>query len=365
MYVKFPRYFKYFNASMWKFGIEYEQEYQKIIKSLYAHIKSMKYIEIMGWEEGRFTMRKKMLFIYNPNAGRGKIKSKLSQILDIFSSLDFELIVFPTKKKSDANIIVKEYASKGMCDRIVCSGGDGTLNEVVSGLMECEKSLPVGYIPSGTTNDFGYSLKVPKNMIKAAELAMNGSTLLCDVGSINNMYFTYTAAFGLFTNVSYETSQSAKNMLGRVAYILSGVGKLHNVKSYHLKIRHDNIMIEDDFIYGMISNSDSVGGFKGITGKNVLLNDGLFEMLVIRMPHNLIDLTTIINELLVGVLNSAHIYYSRVSSVSIEAESEFPWTLDGEFGGYMKETVIEIHKQAIPYICLDGGKQPDLIEEKG
>lgn len=296
-------------------------------------------------------MRKKMLFIYNPNAGRGKIRSKLSSILEILSKLDHEIVVFATQKKTDAKRIVEEYVSRGNCDVILCSGGDGTLNEVVSGLMECEKSLPVGYIPSGTTNDFGYSLKIPKDMVNAAKMFVNGTTLLCDVGSINNMFFTYTAAFGLFTDVSYETSQNAKNVFGRAAYILSGISKLHGVKSYHLTISIDDKIIEDDFIYGMIANSDSVGGFKGITGKDVLLNDGLFEMLLIRMPRNLIELTTIVNELLRGDSDSDYIYYERVSTAEIVAEEEIPWTLDGEFGGNMKEASVVIHKEAIPYIC--------------
>lgn len=296
-------------------------------------------------------MRKKMLFIYNPNAGRGKIRSKLSSIIEILSKLDNEIVVFATQKKTDAKRIVQEYASRGNCDVILCSGGDGTLNEVVSGLMECEKSLPVGYIPSGTTNDFGYSLKIPKDMISAAKMLVNGTTLLCDVGSINNMFFTYTAAFGLFTDVSYETSQNAKNVFGRAAYILSGISKLHGVKSYHITITLDDKVIEDDFIYGMIANSDSVGGFKGITGKDVLLNDGLFEMLLIRMPHNLIELTTIVNELLRGDSDSDYIYYERVSATEIVADEEIPWTLDGEFGGNMKEASVVIHKEAIPYIC--------------
>lgn len=296
-------------------------------------------------------MRKKMLFVYNPNAGRGKIKSKLSSILETLMNTNHEVVVYPTKKKMDARDIVKEYARDNNCDAIVCSGGDGTLNEVVEGIMETGSIVPVGYIPSGTTNDFGHSLKIPKDMISAAELVVEGNTVMCDVGSINERFFTYTAAFGLFTDVSYETSQNAKNALGRVAYILSGVSKLHTVKSYHLKVEYNDEIIEDDFIYGMFANSDSVGGFKGLTGKNVSLNDGLFEMLLIRMPRTLIDLTNTVNELLRGELNTEHSYYARVSKARFSAEEEVPWTLDGEFGGMHQEAEVVIHKEAIPYIC--------------
>ncbi len=295
-------------------------------------------------------MKKRMLFVYNPNAGKARIKSKLSNILETLLKTDHELIVYPTNKKGDASEIALRYALAGECDMIVCSGGDGTLNEVVGALMSCDKKIPVGYIPSGTTNDFGHSLMIPKDMEKAAELIVEGNTLLCDVGCINDSFFTYTAAFGIFTDVSYDTPQNVKNVLGRTAYILSGVTKLHTVKSYHMRVEHDGEVIEDDFIYGMIANSDSVGGFKGITGKDVLLDDGYFEMVLVKTPKKILDLSNTINDLLHNELGSEHIHYARVSKATIIAEDEIPWTFDGEFGGNMREAHIEIKKRAMPYI---------------
>ncbi len=305
-------------------------------------------------------MRRKMLFIYNPNAGRGRIRTKLSQILEIILKTEYEIVIYPTRQKMDAREIAKEYATNNKCDAIVCSGGDGTLNEVVGGLMEVGCSLPVGYIPSGTTNDFGYSLNIPKDMEKAAEIIVKGATLLCDVGSMNNSYFTYTAAFGLFTDVSYDTPQNFKNVLGRMAYILSGISKLHSVKVYHLRIEHEDEVVEDDFIYGMLANSNSIGGFRGITGSQVLLDDGLFELFLIRRPHNLVELSGIINDLMHNVITGKHIYYHRVHSVKIISECDMPWSLDGEYGGTTTEANIVIHKQAIPYIC----DRTELIESK-
>ncbi|MDD5934219.1 MAG: YegS/Rv2252/BmrU family lipid kinase [Clostridiales bacterium] len=296
-------------------------------------------------------MKKKVLFIYNPNAGRGKIRTKLSQILEIFSKTNCELVVYPTKQRMDAREKVMEYVTNEECNAIICSGGDGTLNEVVGGLMQCNYTVPVGYIPSGTTNDFGYSLRIPKDMIKAAEVIVRGATMLCDVGSINENYFTYTAAFGLFADVSYDTPQNVKNILGRMAYILRGVTSLHGVKSIHLKVEHDDEVVEDDFLVGMIANSNSVAGFRGITGKKVQLDDGLFELIMIRQPHNLLEISNIINDLLHNDLSSKYFYYRRVSEVKVTSDIDMPWSLDGEFGGTTRIANLVVHKKAIPYIC--------------
>jgi YegS/Rv2252/BmrU family lipid kinase len=217
--------------------------------------------------------------------------------------------------------------------------------------MENNVSIPVGYIPSGTTNDFGYSLRIPKDMIKAAQIVMKGTIMLCDVGSINDNFFTYTAAFGLFADVSYDTPQNAKNMLGRLAYILSGVSKLHSIKSYQLKVENDGESIEGEFIVGMIANSNSVGGFRGITGKEVQLDDGLFELILIRKPRNIIEIRNIINDLLKNDLTGNYFHYRRVSEVKITSALEIPWSLDGEFGGATRIANIIVHKKAIPYIC--------------
>ena len=206
---------------------------------------------------------KKMLFIYNPNSGMGLLKPKLSDVLDIFVKGGYEVTVYPTQKYHDAVRKMGEYEEQ--YDLVACSGGDGTLDEVVTGMMKREKKVPIGYIPAGTTNDFASSLHISKNMLEAADTVVNGVPFACDVGEFNEDYFVYIAAFGLFTDVSYETKQSMKNVLGHLAYILEGTKRIFNIPSYRIKVTHDGETIEDEFIYGMVTNSRSVGGFKGIT----------------------------------------------------------------------------------------------------
>ena len=218
---------------------------------------------------------KKMLFIYNPNSGMGLLKPKLSDVLDIFVKGGYEVTVYPTQKYHDAVRKMAEYEEQ--YDLVACSGGDGTLDEVVTGMMKREDKVPIGYIPAGTTNDFASSLHISKNMLEAADTVVNGVPFACDVGEFNEDYFVYIAAFGLFTDVSYETKQSMKNVLGHLAYILEGTKRIFNIPSYRIKVTHDGETIEDEFIYGMVTNSRSVGGFKGITGtKKVLLMPFMF-----------------------------------------------------------------------------------------
>lgn len=298
----------------------------------------------------------RLLFVYNPNAGMGKIKEKLSDVIEVFSENEFEVIAYPTKKQGDAKEKVLEYLKEDKCDRIVCAGGDGTIDEVANAIMESGKSIKLGCITAGTTNDFGYSLKIPKDMVEAARLAVTGGEFLCDIGSINGYYFTYTAAFGIFSDVSYDTPQNMKNAFGRAAYILEGISKLASVKTYRIKAEYNNEIVEGEFIYGMLANSYSVGGFKGITGKDVVFDDGKFEMLLIRKPKSLLDLNEIVFKLLKGDFNSDIICYARVSKVHITCEGELPWSLDGEDGGSIPDAEIIVHEKAMRYICIDREK---------
>ena len=272
-----------------------------------------------------------MLFVFNPKAGKGKIKTHLLDIVDIFSSHDYEIIIRSTQAPRDAYEKAKEYANS--VDMIVCSGGDGTLDEVVTGIMEAESNVPIGYIPAGSTNDFANSLFMPKNMTKVAEMIMEEELYHCDIGRFNQKTFAYVAAFGLFTDVSYETDQDLKNVLGHVAYVLEGVKRLFDIKSYHMKVTSDEVQAEDDFIVGMITNSRSVGGFKNLTGKNVDMNDGLFEVTLIAHPKNPLQLQEIITALVMAEDNTDLIYSFKTKKLTIESDEEVPWTLDGEFGG--------------------------------
>ena len=286
-----------------------------------------------------------MLFVFNPKAGKGKIKTHLLDIVDIFSSHDYEIIIRSTQAPRDAYEKAKEYANS--VDMIVCSGGDGTLDEVVTGIMEAESNVPIGYIPAGSTNDFANSLFMPKNMTKVAEMIMEEELYHCDIGRFNQKTFAYVAAFGLFTDVSYETDQDLKNVLGHVAYVLEGVKLLFDIKSYHMKVTSDEVQAEDDFIVGMITKSRSVGGFKNLTGKNVDMNDGLFEVTLIVHPKNPLQLQEIITALVMAEDNTDLIYSFKTKKLTIESDEEVPWTLDGEFGGDHSYVDIENRHKAL------------------
>lgn len=290
-------------------------------------------------------MKKTLLFIFNPKAGKGQIKYHLVDIIDIFNKGGYEVIAYATQCPRDAYEKAKEYQDK--VDLIVCSGGDGTLDEVVTGVMEKESSVPIGYIPAGSTNDFANSLFMPKKMLDAAANIMEEELYHCDIGKFNQQTFAYIAAFGLFTDVSYQTDQDLKNILGHVAYLLEGVRRLFEIKSYHMRVETEEMTVEDDFIFGMISNSRSVGGFKNLTGKNVDMNDGLFEVTLIRVPRNPLELQEILTALATAEDNSDLVYSFKSAKITIDADDEISWTLDGEFGGNPRHVVIENRHEAL------------------
>ena len=286
-------------------------------------------------------MKKKLLFIFNPHSGKGQIKNKLLEIVDIMVKAEYEVTVHPTQAREDALHIVQEEAKD--YDLIVCSGGDGTLDEAVSGMMLSAQKVPLGYIPAGSTNDFASSLKIPKNMIKAAQIAVSGRPFPCDVGEFNGDSFIYVAAFGLFTAVSYQTNQELKNILGHAAYILEGAKSLMDIKAYRMRVEYEDKVYEDEFIYGMITNSSSVGGFKNLTGKNVLLDDGVFEVTLIKRPKNPLELNEIIFSLTTRKDDTDLIYSFKTDCIRFYPDEVIPWTLDGEFGGEHQE--VEIHNR--------------------
>lgn len=288
-------------------------------------------------------MKKRMLFIYNPKAGKSQIKNKLSGILEIFADAGYEMTVCPTRKQDDARLYAAEYSRD--YDIVVCSGGDGTLDETVTGIMECGSGTPVGYIPAGSTNDFGGSLGLPKNMYNAARVIVDGRNFPCDMGSFNDDVFVYIAAFGLFTDVSYETAQDVKNVLGHMAYLLEGVKRLSAIRSFPMKVTCGDTVIEDDFIFGMVTNSISVGGFKNITGKNVKLDDGVFEVTLIKRPKNALELNNLMISFLDRDIDTNAMHCFRTGEIIFESEEPVAWTLDGENGGTHTKVVIRnLHK---------------------
>ena len=288
---------------------------------------------------------KKILFVYNAHAGKAAIRSKLADIIDMMVKRGYRVTSHPTQYSGDATELIEQESAD--YDLVICSGGDGTLDEVVTGMMRLEEKKPIGYIPMGSTNDFANSLRLPKNVLKAAEIALDGKPFACDVGQFNDNSFIYVAAFGIFTEVSYQTNQELKNLLGHAAYILEGAKSLLDIAAYEMRVEYEDIVLEGEFIFGMVTNSISVGGFKQIAGKNVLLDDGVFEVTLIKRPKNPLELNEIVTSLLTRVDNTDLIYSFKTSEIHFFTEKEVSWTLDGEYGGSHSEIVIQNWHQAV------------------
>ncbi len=295
-------------------------------------------------------MKKRIFFVFNMHAGKARIKTKLSDILNTFTEKGYEVTAYPTQYAGEA--VLRIEALEDGYELVVCSGGDGTLDEVVTGMMRRpeEKRIPIGYIPAGSTNDFAKSLGLPQKMEDAAARIMAGKRFPCDIGAFNQDYFVYIAAFGIFTDVSYQTDQQMKNVLGHMAYILEGMKRLTNIVSYKMKLRWEDREVEDDFLFGMVTNSRSVGGFKSIIGTEVVLDDGVFEVTFIKRPKNLLELNETLTALLLAEIDERYMYSFRTNRLEVEAEAEVPWTLDGEYGGDHRAAVIENRKQALEFI---------------
>lgn len=309
---------------------------------------------------------KKLLFVYNPRAGKEMLKPRLSDVLDIFVKAGYEVTVHPTQAYRDAYYQIKEY-EVGKYDLIACSGGDGTIDEVATGMMKRREMgkdvVPVGYIPAGTTNDFAKSLHIPRKPLAAADNAVKGVPFPCDIGKFNDSVFVYIAAFGIFTDVSYETDQAVKNVLGHMAYILEGAKRILNIPSYKIKVEHDGEVIEDEFIFGMVTNSRSVGGFSNMVGKNIVFDDGLFEVTLIKTPKNPIALQEIIAALLIEQVDTKHMYTFKTKKITFDSVEEIPWTLDGEFGGEQDYVEIENVQKAME-IMVPENHVLELSEQK-
>ena len=288
---------------------------------------------------------RKLLFVFNPKSGMGLIKNNLLDIVDVMVKAGYDPTVYPTQARGDAIRKVREDGAA--YERIVCSGGDGTLDEVVTGMCEANLQIPLGYIPAGSTNDFARTLKIPNDMVKAAEIAVGDHVFLCDVGQFNNDTFIYIAGFGMFTEISYDTPQELKNVLGHAAYILSAAKSLASIPSYLMQIEANDEVIEGRFVYGMITNSLSVAGFKGLTGKDVELDDGEFEVTLIKSPTNPLELTEIV-EYLTGIISETKMVYTfKASNIQIRSRSSVSWTMDGENGGEHWSVDIKNHHKKL------------------
>lgn len=297
---------------------------------------------------------KKLLFVFNPRSGKGKIKTCLADIIDIFTKHGYEVTAHPTQAQGDCADKIAESASE--YDIIVISGGDGTLNESVSGMLRIDedKRVPIGYIPSGTMNDFAAGHGISKDMTVAAKDIMNGKTIKYDIGQFNGLNFIYVAAFGAFTEVSYDTPQVQKNLFGSAAYVVEGIKSLAKIRGVHVKVKSENgIYAEEDALICLVMNSTRVGGFKFGNFYDVDTSDGLFEIVIIPKSYNITNLSAIISNIVNGKRNSDGVHVISTSKAEIEIERPVKWTLDGEFGGEYDKVEIKVLHNVVEFIVAD------------
>ena len=284
----------------------------------------------------------------NPCAGTKKANKYLTDILVLFGKNGYNTTVHLTEAVGDA----KKFASQNAknYDLIVAIGGDGTFNEVVAGVLKSGTDAEVGYIPAGSTNDFANSLKLSKNILQAARDIMEGTSKEIDIGSFNGRNFSYVASFGAFAEVSYKTPQNAKNALGYLAYALEGIKDIGNLKSKHLRFVADGVVIEDDFIFGAICNSTSVGGVINLDPKLVDLSDGMFELLLVRLPKDLFELNEIVIALTSKKYKTKMITFTSAKNIIIETTENINWTLDGEYAYGEERIEVKNLNKAIRFI---------------
>ncbi len=278
-------------------------------------------------------MSRRMLVVRNPRAGSFISQNTFLEAAGVIFKSDYNVYVYSTQCRGDATRIVAEEGANYDC--IVAFGGDGTLNEVINGLMRLPERPVLGYIPAGTTNDFAAGLGLSKNPVKAAATVLEGETLELDVGQFcEERYFSYVASFGSFTKASYSAPQDAKNLLGYAAYLLEGLKSLSDIHPSHLRIQANGEEIEGDFIFGAVSNALSVGGMVKFDSAQVDLTDGLFEILMIRYPQNLADLQKILHDMATHHYGESDlILYLKAAEITVESDEPIPWTVDGEMGG--------------------------------
>lgn len=295
---------------------------------------------------------KKMVFIVNPRSGKMKIKNQLLNVLEIFGRAGFDIRICITAYQGHAIQIASEISQED-ADIIVVSGGDGTLNEVVTGILKSQKNIPVGYIPTGSTNDFASTFGLPSDIKKAATAIIEGEPNMIDIGNFNkSRYFTYIASFGVFTSVSYTTPQAVKNTFGHMAYVFEGIKDVTKIVPYHVRVKTDDASYEGKYIFGSVTNTTSVGGLVKLDSSIVKMNDGLFETVLVKMPSNINDLNKIIGGLTASDFSDDVFEFIKSSHIEMEFDSGMDWSLDGEHEvSGNKVTIDNIHRA----ITLVGG----------
>ena len=302
---------------------------------------------------------KKLMLIFNPNSGKHGMRDSLQDILLLFHENGWEVTVFPTHKAGDATTyILDRYAD---FDLVVCCGGDGTLNETITGLMQQPLPPKLGYIPVGTANDLATTLHLKKNPVEAAKDILENHTFIHDIGRLNDRYFAYIAACGTFSNISYSTPQAMKRSLGKIAYILEAVKNISDIRPRHLKVILDGTVIEDNFVICAVMNSISFAGLFRLKEEEICLHDGVFEVLLIRPPKNPLHVRKMMDQLLHRRYDGDDITLYHAREIEVITENETPWCVDGEMGGSYKEVKIHAEERKMTF-CASKSTSEETIE---
>ena len=299
-------------------------------------------------------MKNDFMIIANPVSGKGTVKTHIYEVLEELAKAGHAATVFLTQAHGDATALAKEHG--GDYETVLVMGGDGTLSEVAAGLTELENPPKVAYIPLGTTNDVAKTFGLPKGVRAGAKNAVEGVPVYWDLGRFSDQFFSYIAAFGAFTESSYSTAQSLKNLLGHLAYVVDGVASIPRITAYHTVVDYDGGTVEGNFLYGGISNSLSVGGIVKLNPDAVSLGDGLFECILIRKPENIADLGGIVTSILSQNYNDKDVVFLHTKKVRFTFDEPVAFTRDGESGGSFTTVEAENHHAALQLIVPAEGK---------
>ena len=293
-------------------------------------------------------MAKNALVIVNPKAGMMKSKKNMFEIVDRLCKKNYSVTVQTTASAGDGSRFVGKYGQNQ--DLIVCCGGDGTLNEVINGILQNGYQVPLGYVPAGTTNDFARTLGLPKKVESCMDRILYGHPRSYDMGRFNDRNFTYIASLGAFTQVSYATPQKLKNIMGHSAYVLEGVKAVGSITPFEAEVQTNGNCYTGEFVFGSVSNSTSIAGLFKLNHLDVRLDDGELELILVRNPKNPADLARTLNGITRCQYDPNYVIFQHVKEVDIKTRLPRNWTLDGEAGGEQQESHIEVVHNAIQLI---------------